>query len=367
MTKDYYDTLGINKDSSKEEIKKAYKKLAKKYHPDLNPDSGSSEKIKEINEAYSVLSDDNKRSNYDRFGSSDEQFSGFQGQQGFNEDIFSDIFGSFFGGNPYARQRGPKGGSDLKYELNIEFKEAAFGTKKKISINKLNKCDECNGTGSEDGKQANCGTCHGSGQVGRQFRTPFGIVQHATTCPKCSGKGKIIENKCDECNGHGRKKENKTITVTIPAGVDNGSTLRVLNEGESGEQGAPSGHLYVEIHVRPHKLFERDGNDVLLDYPISFPQAALGDEIKVPTLENDIKMKIPPGTQTHTIFRLRGKGFPYLDGYGNGDQMVRIIVKTPTKLSSKQKENLEKFAKDSKEELKIEKGFFGKVKDVLMD
>lgn len=367
MTKDYYETLGVSKDASKEEIKKAYKKLAKKYHPDLNKDSA--EKFKEINEAYSVLSNDNKRTNYDRFGSADDQFSGFQGgysggfSGGFSEDIFSDIFDSFFGGR--RRRSSVKRGADLRYEIEIEFDEAVFGTKKEIKLNKLNKCDSCNGSGSENGEMQTCYQCNGTGTVMRHFKTPFGVVQQSTICPECKGKGKNIKDKCPKCKGSGRVKETKTINVTIPAGVDNGSNLRVTGEGEAGVNGGPSGNLYITIFVKPHKFFERDGLNIHLDYPITFTQAALGDEVKVPTLKEDVKMKIPPGTQSHTLFRLREKGVPSLEGYGKGDQLVRVIIKTPKNLSSKQKKLLLDFAKDKKQNLKIEKGFFEKVKNAF--
>ncbi|MFH0798240.1 MAG: molecular chaperone DnaJ [Candidatus Woesearchaeota archaeon] len=366
MAKDYYKILGVGKDASKEDIKKAYKSLAKKHHPDLNKESGSAEKFKEINEAYTALSDDTKRSNYDRFGDSGEQFSGFQGGN-YNEEMFSDIFDNFFEGSIFGGARkGRRKGADLKYELEITFEEAAFGTKKKIGINKLGRCDKCDGTGAEDGKVVQCEACGGRGQVRQQFRTPFGIVQQSAVCSACRGSGKVAKNACSECGGKGRKKVSKSITISIPAGVDNGSTLRVADEGEAGEFGASAGNLYVEVYVRPHPIFERDGNDITLEVPISFAQAALGDEIKVPTLEGEVTMKLPAGTQSHSLFRLKAKGIPYLDGYGRGDEIVRIIVKTPKSLSQNQKKLLHEFAKENKENLKIEKGFFDKVRDALI-
>ncbi len=366
MAKDYYKILGVGKDASKEEIKKAYKNLAKKHHPDLNKESGSAEKFKEINEAYTALSDDTKRSNYDRFGDSGEQFSGFQGGN-FNEEMFSDIFDNFFGDSIFGEGRkGQRKGADLKYEIEISFEEAAFGTKKKIGISKLGRCDKCEGTGAENGKVTSCETCGGHGSMRQQMRTPFGIIQQRVMCPVCRGRGKVAKNACKECNGKGRKKISKSITISIPAGVDNGSTLRVVDEGEAGEFGSSTGNLYIEIYVKPHEIFERDGNNIMLEVPISFAQAALGDEIKVPTLEGEVTMKLPAGTQSHSMFRLKSKGIPFLDGYGRGDEIVKIIVKTPKSLSQKQKKLLHEFAQENKENLKIEKGFFDKVKDALI-
>ncbi len=366
MAKDYYRILGVDKNASKEDIKKAYKILAKKHHPDLNKESGSAEKFKEINEAYSALSDDTKRSNYDRFGDSGEQYSGFQGGN-FNDEMFNDMFDNFFEGSIFGGQkRGRRKGADLKYEMEIAFEEAAFGTKKKIDITKLGKCDKCGGTGAEDGKVTACDACSGAGHIRQQFRTPFGMIQQSVVCGRCRGSGKMAKSACKECGGKGRKKVSRSITISIPAGVDNGSTLRVSGEGEAGEQGGSEGDLYVEVYVKPHPIFEREGNDITLELPISFAQAALGDEVKVPTLEGDVTMKVPAGTQSHSLFRLKAKGIPYLDGYGRGDEIVRLIVKTPKSLSQKQKKLLHEFAEDNKESLKIEKGFFDKVRDALI-
>ena len=370
MAKDYYKVLGVSKDASSEDLKKAYKNLAKKHHPDLNKESGSGEKFKEINEAYSVLSDDQKRSNYDRFGESGEQFSGFnQGTsgRGFNEDIFSDIFEEFFhGASGFSGQKRDMSGSDLKYELEITFEEAFFGVKKKIHVNKLSKCEKCEGTGSEDDNYETCSTCNGTGMFKKQYRTPFGVISQSATCSACYGEGSQIKKKCKECNGKGRLKQQKEITVAIPPGIDDGNTLRLTGEGESGERGARSGNLYVTVFVDKSKVFERDGNNLLLDMPISFSQAALGDEIEVPTMEGKVNMKVPAGTQSHTIFRLKGKGIPFLDGYGQGDELVRLIIATPTSLTKKQKDLLEEFASENKEKVKIDKGIFTKVRDALL-
>lgn len=365
MAKDYYHILGVGKDVSQEDIKKAYKNLAKKHHPDLNKESGSAEKFKEINEAYSVLSDEQKRANYDRFGDSGEQFSGFQGQ-GFSEDIFSDIFEEFFHGSPFSSKVRDRPGSDLKYELEIPFEEAVFGAKKKINVSKLAKCDSCEGTGSEDNKYEKCNTCNGTGTFRKQYRTPFGVISQSATCSSCYGEGREIKSKCKECNGKGRVKHQKEISITIPPGVDNGVTLKLTGEGEAGERSARSGNLYVTIYVEKSRIFERDGNNLLVDIPISFAQAALGGDIEVPTMEDNVKMKIPAGTQSHTVFRLKGKGVPDLNGYGKGDELVRVIVAVPASLNKKQKELLEEFAKENKEKVKIDKGIFTKVKDALL-
>lgn len=367
MAKDYYKILGVGKDASQDDLKKAYKNLAKKYHPDLNKETGSTEKFKEINEAYSVLSDEQKRANYERFGDSGEQFSGFQGHQGFSEDIFSDIFEEFFHGNSQYRTKSrDRPGADLKSELEITFEEAVFGAKKKIYINKLARCDNCEGTGSEDGKYDACRTCNGTGTFRKQYRTPFGVISQSATCSSCYGEGREIKSKCQKCNGKGRVKHQKEITVTIPAGVDNGVTLKLTGEGEAGERSARSGNLYVTIYVEDSKIFERDDNNLLVDIPISFAQAVLGGEVEVPTMEENVKMKIPAGTQSHTVFRLKGKGIPDLNGYGKGDELVRVIVAVPTNLGKKQKELLEEFAKENKDKIKIDKSILTKVKDALL-
>ena len=357
MAKDYYDTLGVNKSASKEEIKKAYKKLAKKYHPDLNKDNPEAEqKFKEINEAYSGLSDENKRANYDRFGSTnDQRFGGGFNQQGFGG--FSDIFESFFdmGGGGRRRQRK---GRDLKVEVEIPFLDACFGVNKTVSITKLDKCDVCDGKGGTGTKT--CSTCNGSGQITKAFRTPFGSIQQRATCTHCNGTGQTVEDPCNECNGAGKEKKTKKVKVKIPAGVSDGTTLRLSGEGEYEQV---PGDLFVEIFVTPHKYFERKGDDIFLEYPVSFSQAVLGDKVEVPTIHGDVKMKIPSGTQSGTIMRLREKGVQNIQGYGQGDQHVKIRLKTPKKVSKKEKALFKQLAKENKQKLKIEKGFFEKLKD----
>jgi molecular chaperone DnaJ len=374
MAEDYYETLGVDKNASKVEIKKAYKKLAKKYHPDLNKDEGSADKFKDISQAASILGDDKKRQQYDRFGTSADQFNGFSGSDfggGFGgggmEDIFESIFGG--GGNPFGggqRRRGPRRGADIRFDMEITLEDAAFGIKRSISIPRMERCTECDGSGAKSKSDiVNCDTCHGSGQVKRTARTPFGMFSTTSTCNSCQGEGKTIKNKCNECRGTGRVEKHRKIEITIPSGVDDGSHLRVSNEGEAGEKNALPGDLYVTLHVVEHDHFERRDNDIYFQKPISFVQSVFGDEIEVPTLKGKAMLTIPSGTQTNTLFRLKGKGIPRLHGYGVGDEYVRVIVDTPTKLNKKQKDALMEFAKLTKEHISPEKGFFSKLKKAL--
>jgi molecular chaperone DnaJ len=360
MTKDYYNTLGVEKGASKEEIKKAYKNLAKKYHPDLNKDSTASDKFKEINEAASVLGDDQKRAQYDQYGSDFSNMGGGQGGFDFSNmgggfSDFGDIFDMFFGGRRKSR-RGPTRGSDLRYDMEITLEEAAKGFKKELRIPKLVQCSDCKGTGAKKASDTiTCPQCHGTGTVNRSQRTPFGMFQSTVACNKCNGEGKIIKNPCKSCDGTGVVKDTTKVKVQVPAGVDTGNKVRVSGEGEAGMKGGPSGDLYIVIHVKPHKIFQRDQNDIYTEVPLSFSQACLGDEILVPTLSGETKIKIPSGTQTNTVFRLKDKGIPSLRGYGTGDEHVKVIVQVPTKLSKKQKELLKEFDTGKK-------GFFGKLK-----
>ena len=358
MTKDYYKTLGVEKNATKEEIKKAYKRLAKKYHPDLNKDNPNAEqKFKEINEAASVLADDEKRSRYDQFGTADAGFGG----QGFDfssfmNDVgdfgfdFDSIFDSFFGGGIFGRRRrGPRPGNDLRYDMEITLEEAANGAKKTISIPKSETCSDCNGTGAKsEADIINCPDCEGTGVSRRTMRTPFGMFSTQTTCRKCNGEGNIIKNPCKKCYGEGKIQATKKIEITIPEGSETGTNLRIRGEGEAGERGAETGDLYVIIHQKNHKLFERHGNDIYTEVPISFTTAALGGEIEVPTLHSNAKLKIPSGTQTNTVFRMKGKGIPSLHGYGTGSELVKVIVETPKKLTKRQKELLKEFKKENK-------------------
>jgi molecular chaperone DnaJ len=365
--KDYYKILGVSKDATKEEIKKAYKNLAKKYHPDLNKEQGDGEKFKEINEAAAVLGDDNKRQQYDQFGTAGPE--GFNGQaNGFDFSNFGfdmgdmdlgDMFGQFFGGGSSRRGRRqqPRRGNDLLYELEIELEDAAFGAKKSIVIPRLETCENCNGTGAESKSDiVKCPDCNGSGYVRQERRTAFGYFSTSGPCRRCNGSGQIIKNECSVCDGTGVVKKTRKIEVQIPKGVEDNMRLRVAGEGEAGEKGAPSGNLYVELHIKPHKTFMRVEDDLHIEVPISFVRAALGSEIEVPTLDGKATLKIPSGTQTNTVFRMKGKGIPHLNDSGNGDEMVKVIVKVPERISKKQKELLEEF-----EKLSEDKGFFRKV------
>ncbi len=365
--KDYYKILGVSKDASKEDIKKAYKKLAKKFHPDINKDPDAADKFKEVSEAASVLGDDQKRAQYDNYGSDGMKFSNDFGGFDFSDFMrgnsfdFDDIFDSFFGGGSIfggrGRPRGPGRGANLRFDLDITLEDAAFGVTKNIIVPKLERCTKCNGTGAESNSDIRtCDVCKGTGSVRQTRRTPFGIFATTSACDRCRGTGKVIKNHCTLCDGEGRIEKNKRIEIKVPEGVDEGMRLRVTGEGEAGEMGAPPGDLFVIIHVKPHEVFKREGNDIKLDYPIRFAQAALGDEVNVPTLKEPVKMKIPPGTQTGTVFRLRGKGIPFLNSYGKGDQHVKVIVEVPEKLTKKQKELISEFDGLIK---KKKKGFFG--------
>jgi len=365
--KDYYKILGVSKDASKKEIKKAYKRLAKKYHPDLNKeDPDAVEKFKGVNEAASVLGDDNKRQQYDQFGAAGSQSSGYgQGFGGFDFSDFAggggsfdfgDIFDALFGGGGRNRRSaGQQRGSDLRYDLEIELEDAAFGAAKTIIIPRLEQCKKCKGTGAESEADIEiCSQCHGSGMVTQMRRTPFGMFQSTTTCPRCRGQGKEIKKECPVCDATGLVKKTRKIEIEIPLGAEDGTRLRVTGEGEAGEKGGPSGDLYVVIHIRPHKIFERHGNDLFLEAQISFTDAALGGEINVPTLDGKAKLKIPSGTQTGTVFRMNGKGILNMRGLGTGSENIKVTIEVPTRLSSKQKKMLEEFDKSLSK-----KGLFG--------
>lgn len=344
--RDYYEVLGVARDASAADLKTAYRKLAIKFHPDKNPDNKEAEdKFKEASEAYEVLTDDSKRQIYDQFGHRGLEGAGHSGPSGF-EDIFSsfgDIFEDFFGFGSSGGRGRPRRGSDLRYNMTIDFMEAAFGTEKTISIPKLDRCDVCNGSGCEDGTAPEtCSQCQGTGQ----FIQNQGFFKVKTSCPYCKGQGQIITNPCKKCRGAGRVEITRKVQVKIPAGVDVGSKLRLTGEGE----GAPTpegeaGDLYVVINVKPHKFFQRDNTDIVCAIDISFTQAALGDEIKIPTLAGEEKLKIPKGTQFGDVFKLRGEGIASLRTGRRGDQIVKVIVKTPTRLNQKQIELLKEFDK----------------------
>ena len=359
--RDYYEVLGVSKDADAKEIKKAYRKLAMKYHPDKNPgDKAAEEKFKEINEAYEVLSDEEKRSTYDRFGhdglngqagfGGGQGFGGFGGSGGFGgfEDIFGDIFGSGFGGfggsGGSSRRRGPRRGADIRQSVTIKFEEAAFGKKIKVKINRSEECDECHGSGAKPGTtKKTCPTCHGSGTVQSVQRTPFGNIASQRTCSTCNGEGEINESPCNKCHGKGSVRKTKTIEVDIPAGIDDGQMIKLSGQGEVGEKGGPRGDLYIVVNVQKHEIFTREGYDVYIEMPIRFTQAALGDKLEVPTLDGKVSYNLPEGTQTGTVFRLREKGIPKLRSNSRGDQYVKVRIDTPKKLNDEQKELLRKF------------------------
>lgn len=377
-TKDLYEVLGVSRNASDEEIKKAYKKMVKKYHPDLNPDSKTAEeKMKEVNHAYDILSDSEKKARYDQFGDDGNNSGGFGGAGGFGGfggGDFGDIFDMFFGGGGGGRSRNqnsPRQGNDLRVDIRISFEEAAKGTTKEIELNRMESCTACGGSGAKAGtSRKTCSNCGGSGKVRVNQQTPFGQFQTVKTCPNCGGKGSVVETPCPSCSGTGRVKKKRTIKVNVPPGVDTDSRLRMQNEGEGGINGGPAGDLYIYITVSPHELFRRNGDDILCNVPVSMVDAALGAEIEVETLDGKIKLTVPAGTQSGTSFRLRGRGFPKLRGYGKGDQHVRVNVQTPTDLTPEQKDLLRKFDESVKatgEKSKTEnkkdskpKGFFNK-------
>jgi molecular chaperone DnaJ len=342
--RDYYEILGVSKGTDAKEIKKAYRRVAMKYHPDRNPDAADAEdKFKEASEAYEVLSDSEKRAAYDQFGHAgvDPQMGAGGGFHGNFSDIFGDVFGDIFGGGGGGRARGgPQRGSDLRYTLDINLEHAVKGTTVKIRVPTLVACEPCDGSGAKPGSSAaTCGTCGGVGQV----RMQQGFFQVQQTCPNCRGKGKIITDPCTSCHGRGRKEQTKTLSVKVPPGVDTGDRIRLSGEGEAGPDGGPPGDLFVQMQVQSHAIFERDGRNLYCEVPINFAHAALGGELEVPTLEGRVKLKIPAETQTGKLFRLRGKGVKPVRGGATGDLLCRVVVETPIKLNKRQKELLEEF------------------------
>lgn len=369
---DYYDVLGVPRGASEDEIKKAYRQLARELHPDVNKAPDAEEKFKTINEAYSVLSDSERREKYDQYGHAAFENAGQGGFGGFGgfdgSDIFGDLFGDLFGGGFGTRQTNrPQRGADLRYEMTIEFEEAAFGTEKDISIPRTEICGHCHGNQAEPGTPiTTCPECNGSGQVRFVQQTPLGQFASTRTCSRCRGEGKTITTPCSVCHGSGTQRKMSNINVTIPAGIDDGQSLRLGGRGETGQRGGPPGDLLIVVRVKPHEFFRREGRNVVLEAPISFVQASLGDEIQVPTLEGNVNLRIPEGTQSGKVFRLRNKGIKDVRGSGRGDQLVKVKVLTPEKLTTRQKELLREFAKEGGGDLPEEsKGFFERVKDAL--
>lgn len=372
--RDYYEVLGLQKGASTDDIKKAYKKMARQYHPDLNPgDKVAEEKFKEINEANEILSDPEKKARYDQFGFAgvDPSYGagaggGAGGFGGFDFGDLGDIFGSFFGGgfgggsraNPNAPQRG----DSIRMALTLTFEEAAFGCKKAVTVERTESCDSCRGTGCEPGTTPEvCPTCGGRGVVQQRKQTPMGVFSTSAPCPNCGGKGKIIHKPCKDCHGTGNERKRKTIQVDVPAGIDDGQTISLRGQGHAGKNGGPSGDLLIVITVRPHDLFRRDGTSVLCEAPITFAQAVLGAELEIPTIDGRVKYTLPEGTQSGTTFRLKGKGIPLLHGRGRGDQYVTVYIETPRNLTREQKQKLKEFSESLGEgNYEDEKGFFRK-------
>lgn len=370
--RDYYEVLGVPKNADENELKRAYRAMARKYHPDVNPNNPeAAEKFKELNEAYQVLSDPKKRQMYDQFGHSGVDGQGFGGFEGFGQDfggigdIFGDILSDFFGGSSARGRGGPRRGNDLRYDLDISFEEAVFGCEKTIRLEKNRTCTGCNGTGAQSGSgRKSCPVCRGKGTI--SFSQGFFAIQK--TCHQCQGEGSIIEKPCGTCRGTGRLRTPEQLQVKIPPGVETGSKLKLSGEGEPGEKNGPPGNLYIVLNVGKHDFFERVGDDIVCEKPITISMAALGGEIDVPTLKGKVKITIPPGTQPGKVFRLRGYGVKSLNG-GVGDQLVRIAVRVPTNLSTRQKELLREFSKEEGEPTAMNAGenksFFDKVKEAL--
>ena len=372
---EYYDRLGVSKDASQDEIKRAYRKMSKKYHPDINKEPGAEEKYKEVQEAYETLSDDQKRAAYDQYGPDGANgfggqggFGGFDGGAGFGG--FEDIFSSFFGGGAIRNPNAPRQGDDLQYRVNLSFEEAIFGAEKEVHYNREATCKTCSGSGAKPGTSlVTCGRCHGQGVINVDTQTPLGMMRRQVTCDVCHGTGQEIKEPWQTCHGTGHEKQSHKVSVKIPAGVETGQQIRLAGQGEAGFNGGPYGDLFVIINVNPSDKFTRDGSTIYYTLNISFVQAALGDTVEVPTVHGNVEMTIPAGTQTGKTFRLKGKGAPRLRGGSQGDQHVTVKIVTPTKLNDAQKEALLAFAKASGDEKTApqKKGFFNKVKDALED
>ena len=374
--RDYYEVLGVNRGASDDEIKKAYRKEAKKYHPDLHPgDKEAEAKFKEVNEAYEVLSDKDKKARYDQFGHAgvDPNYGaggagagGFGGFEDFG-DIFSNIFGGGFGGFGGQRRNGPVRGNDIRTSVLLTFEEAAFGCKKRVEVTRQEECPTCKGSGAKPGTSpVKCKKCNGSGRIRTQTRTPFGMMANETVCPDCRGSGKVIIEPCRDCRGTGRVRKSNKIEVSIPAGINEGQSMQIPGQGEMGQRGGQTGDLLVTIRIKPHEIFRREDYDVYIDMPVTFVQAALGATIKVPTIDGIVEYDIPEGTQTGSMFRLKNKGIQYLRSKNRGDQYVKVDVEVPKNLSQAQKDILKQFDKACEgKNYKKQKTFFDKMKDLF--
>lgn len=386
--RDLYEVLGVSKDASDADIKRAYRKLSKQYHPDINKEAGAEEKFKEIAEAYEILSDSQKRAAYDQYGHASYDpnsgfsgggFGGFEGFGGFGGQGFSgsytggfeDIFDTFFGGGGGRRGNRanmPRQGADLQYVMDLTFEEAIFGKEEVIHYHRNAECETCHGTGAKPGTDpVTCSKCHGSGVINVERATPFGRMMSQTTCDVCGGTGQEIKEKCETCHGHKHVEETHKVKVKVPAGVENGNQMPLRGQGEAGENGGPYGDLYVIFRVGKSDTFEREGADIFYELPINFAQAALGDEVDVPTVHGKVKVKVPAGTQSGTVLRLRGKGAPRLRGSGMGDQHVTVRVVTPKHLTDKQREAMQIFGKEAGTYVEGEGTFFDKMKDAFKD
>jgi len=367
--RDYYEVLDVPREASKDDIRSAYRKLARQYHPDVNKEPGAAEKFKEINEAYQVLSDDDKRARYDRFGHAGLGQGDLGGFEGFGFGGLNEIFEDFFGfGTRGAARQGPSRGADLRYDLEISFEEAASGCQREIEIARLEVCPDCRGSGAEPGtRPVRCPECNGSGQIRRAQQSIFGSFINVSPCPRCGGRGEVVNTPCKTCRGAQRVERPRKLSVDIPAGVDDGMRVRLTGEGESGTFGGPAGNLYVVLHVKPHRFFRRREDDLLLNININIVQAALGAEIRVPTLNGEQKLNVPVGTQTGAVFRLRGKGIPRLNRGGRGDELVIVNVIVPTNLDAGQKRLLTELGKtlDSEVKPEEEKSFFERLRESL--
>lgn len=375
--RDYYEVLGIQKGASEEEIKKAYRQAAKKYHPDLNPGDKTAEaRFKEVNEAYEVLSDPEKKARYDQYGHAgvDPNFgaggyggAGFDGMDFDLGDIFSSFFGGGVGGGRRSNPNAPRRGGDVSASVIISFDEAAKGCKKQVNVQLTGACPDCGGSGAKKGTSPKaCPNCGGTGQERRQQRTPFGVIQTQTVCSRCHGRGKIVDTPCPTCGGNGQVRKSSVIGVNIPAGIDDGQVITIRGKGNAGQNGGPAGDLQIQVSVRPHPLFERDGYDIWCDLPVTFAQAALGAEVQVPTLNGSIPYTIKEGTQPGDTIRLKGKGIPYLNGRGTGDEIFRVVVEVPRNLTSDQKKLLRSFEEATGEKnYQKRRTFFDKLKNAF--